>query len=496
MQLLGMLGILQVIQLLPILWIIQIIPWIIFIQPCLASPRERIIGGSVVSGDERPPVMGIFNFQPSSSVKCSCSVISAKWAVSAAHCIVEKEHFINGSCMEEATMVKFLTVCEQLPNGDTKLIFPTQKEQTPRIYIGVDDLTTELRDRSKKFLVDYIISPKDGYQGGKYGSFGGYDIILVKTHLPMDLNAPINVCIPGPDYTFSNPNLMIGGYGRNRRIPCEVNDLGPSIFQFCKVDNMCKLKTQQYQQAKCNVQFTYNNKEYGGCITEEETPSARNPICSDFRSKTLLTDQKMRRIDPGKYGWCGITNNVIDGKFEKTEDGGIETDNGWGICSQSCDTANGTISGKPKVKKAQILDQDYCDNNLNMLRGKLTDPYTVNPKVYCVAYNETYKTAFFLKSDNGSYVMLDNKPEYHSMLGRKNSWYIRSVGSCLGDSGGPLYEKVGIAYVLLGITSRGIGKLANCGGIENPTHYVRMKDMLVWISNYIPKDDLCVINSN
>ena len=24
---------------------------------------------------------------------------------------------------------------------------------------------------------------------------------------------------------------MIGGYGRNRRVPCEVNDLGPSIFQ-------------------------------------------------------------------------------------------------------------------------------------------------------------------------------------------------------------------------------------------------------------------------
>ena len=39
------------------------------------------------------------------------------------------------------------------------------------------------------------------------------------------------------------------------------------------------------------------------------------------------------------------------------------------------------ISGKPKVKEAQILDQDYCDNNLNMLRGKLRDPYTVNPKV-------------------------------------------------------------------------------------------------------------------
>ena len=55
----------------------------------------------------------------------------------------------------------------------------------------------------------------------------------------------INVCIPGPDYTFSNPNLMIGGYGRNRRVPCEVNDLGPSIFQVSiyelLIQNLAKL---------------------------------------------------------------------------------------------------------------------------------------------------------------------------------------------------------------------------------------------------------------
>ena len=27
----------------------------------------------------------------------------------------------------------------------------------------------------------------------------------------------------------------------------------------------------------------------------------------------------LNRIDAGKNGWCGITNNIVDGKFDKTE---------------------------------------------------------------------------------------------------------------------------------------------------------------------------------
>ena len=46
-------------------------------------------------------------------------------------------------------------------------------------------------------------------------------------------------------------------------------------------------------------------------------------------------------------------------------------------------------------------------------------------------------------------------------------------------------------HVLLGITSRGTGPIGNCGGRGNPTHYVRVRDMVQWMTLYI--EDLCII---
>merc|ERR1711874_615118 len=95
----------------------------------------------------------------------------------------------------------------------------------------------------------------------------------------------------------------------------------------------------------------------------------------------------------------------------------------------------------------------------------------VFPQVYCVAYNETYRTKFFRREEN---------------------FYIRATGSCKGDSGGPLYEKRGKRYTVIGTTSRGTGPIGNCGGRGNPTHYVRVKDMLQWLLQYIPESSLCI----
>ena len=72
-------------------------------------------------------------------------------------------------------------------------------------------------------------------------------------------------------------------------------------------------------------------------------------------------------------------------------------------------------------------------------------------------------------------------------------------GSCQGDSGGPLYKKVHdqskLRLILLGVTSKGHSKIGNCGGIDNPTHYVRVREMLSWIQKYIKKRKLCIIKS-
>ena len=70
-------------------------------------------------------------------------------------------------------------------------------------------------------------------------------------------------------------------------------------------------------------------------------------------------------------------------------------------------------------------------------------------------------------------------------------------GSCQGDSGGPLYvkstENGKIRLVLLGITSKGHSKIGNCGGINNPTHYVRIQNLIWWIEKYIKRKRLCFI---
>ena len=106
---------------------------------------------------------------------------------------------------------------------------------------------------------------------------------------------------------------------------------------------------------------------------------------------------------------------------------------------------------------------------------------------------------------------------------KSNSCILHNLtGSCAGDSGGPLFRirqnsKVKQKkYVLIGITSRGTGVRGNCGGLENPTHYVRIKLFLEWIrvgqkcqthsfsrdksyfdfQRYIEKEDLCLVNSD
>ena len=78
------------------------------------------------------------------------------------------------------------------------------------------------------------------------------------------------------------------------------------------------------------------------------------------------------------------------------------------------------------------------------------------------------------------------------------SSYYSGPGSCNGDSGGPLYKKTihngKIQLLLLGITSKGHA-YGNCGGIDNPTHYVRIRKMRRWIHGYIKTKKLCIVKS-
>ena len=168
------------------------------------------------------------------------------------------------------------------------------------------------------------------------------------------------------------------------------------------------------------------------------------------------------------------------------------------MCGDTChDEEQGHLTGKARVKPVEVMDQDWCDERLVALRRGLEKPgqekgFWVFPRVYCIAYNETYQTRVY-QQQGEQYVEVPISRPIMNQLGRDNLYYIRATGSCKGDSGGPLYEHRRNKFVVIGTTSRGTGPIGNCGGRGNPTHYVRVEFHMKFLQRYI-KDDLCIVN--
>ena len=105
------------------------------------------------------------------------------------------------------------------------------------------------------------------------------------------------------------------------------------------------------------------------------------------------------------------------------------------------------------------------------------------PHILCVGELYPWKVAVY-ESKEGSFKKVEGEKkeryltEKHYGAKRSPKGYVASVGACTGDSGGPLYmseiNAKGIRqYIVTGIVSGGRGALKDCGGINNPVHYVR-----------------------
>ena len=87
--------------------------------------EDRIIGGEDAVGVNKLPFMSVFNFKPSSSVKCTASLISPSWLISAAHCLVAKKHFTDLPCLSNIDLGLDVR-CHQENNGDIVVKFFSQ----------------------------------------------------------------------------------------------------------------------------------------------------------------------------------------------------------------------------------------------------------------------------------------------------------------------------------------------------------------------------------
>ena len=70
--------------------------------------------------------MTIFNFKPSSTAKCTASLVTDTWLISAAHCLVSKHHFESKPCLKEMPGLELDAECQTTKRGDILVNFPKQ----------------------------------------------------------------------------------------------------------------------------------------------------------------------------------------------------------------------------------------------------------------------------------------------------------------------------------------------------------------------------------
>ena len=170
---------------------------------------------------------------------CTGSLITASWFVSAVHCTLFPKNQDAQKCGPTKKLLKVQGVpqtisCEDLPNGDTKLI---TYDPPSMVWLGVSNMAKDVAaGTAVSIKVEYIIQPKGAYyQGGTYGTFGGYDIIIGKLESP----APAKftpACLPSPTFNdIGKSNLA--GYGKSSRGKCITNSYGPMKSHFCSTDD-------------------------------------------------------------------------------------------------------------------------------------------------------------------------------------------------------------------------------------------------------------------
>ena len=412
---------------------------------------DYIVGGRAVSTTKFPFLVG-WNSAGMNKFSCSGIVLTPRYFLSAAHCntmidqLEEREEKRKLCVMITATGQSYKSdmrnlklkcrwlKCKKCKDQDLEVI----TEPKGRAWINVEN--EENANEENMHEIKRHIRHAKSYKGNNgYGTYGGYDITLVEVETPMKVLRP--ACLPGPkfdDIRLKEKNSMVAGYGKYLRSngeTCETNKHGEMKKHYCD---------------------TAHGMGGEACITNK--PAPRHPECKAFfqNQKTPTRFEKeIRLIDetgnkiaicfPRKnpenatYGWCKTIGNYYDSDNVKVHS------KGWGFCGKDCflntTTNGGTLRSKEDI---EILSEEQCDKFLT--KSFIAKEVEVTPEILCVAKTTKWVEETWQKTDSG-YAHV----EQHDPARRYGSTgYVASVGTCKGDSGGPLFVKDGKNFVVTG----------------------------------------------
>jgi len=291
---------------------------------------------------------------------------------------------------------------------------------------------------------------------------------------------------------------MGAGYGRYFRKTCQTDSHGRSKYHYCAGSDpatACITDQLPPHGRFCEEFFKANN-------TPATVPDGVEEIILRYRGRPVSYCYKDASPDPKSKGWCRVDKDATTIQVLKKSDS-------WGFCSKDCYLSETEKMSQVlrAVRGVDILSDMLC--NVFLRKSLKNNRAIVMPQILCIGHLERFKYQSWniipnpegLRAKGGLEFAPEPKRRKWRRFKHKDEMipgsgaYVRAAGTCNGDSGGPVFIKEDNSglYVVLGAVSGGRGRLSNCGGINNPTHYVRLKFFGKWIQNALgaESEQLC-----
>jgi len=455
------------------------------------SKGTRIVGANLGHTSEVPFLVGYnvdglkYHFSD-----CTGSLITRQFVISAAHCVLNilRRELLRkcvkmtkrGKSFVDPYRPSYRVTCERYVDGSTKINLLHPKGAA---YVGVNNIAQfNPYGQGEMIQIDYVVRHAKSYRGGgSYGSYGGYDIALIHLERPVSKKFE-PACLPGPNLKDngigsgydSSTTISLAGYGLYFRKNCMTDDYGPSKHHYCA--------------GKCKTTIPPINKEcrafFNNPRTPKKVPDGDTDLIILKRSKAVYCSNNVSALHDS-HGWCRIDADAS--RINSIRDLTPETQS-WGFCSRDCyinkNQGNFILRKKDNV---DILNDRLCQR---FLKGSLDGPVKVYPKILCIGGLKKFKYSVWMKNSANSYKQFPQSSYHHKLeLLKGSNIYVHSVGTCNGDSGGPVFIKNQFdnKYVVLGTVSGGRG-LGDCGGMNNPSHYVRVSAFRRWFQIILGKE--------